>query len=296
MIGQGLPLLLFIIKSPLNFKFKISKVIVRVVLRRGLFLLFYNLSAGLILISSKTLVGVFYSVDDMGQFSFANGIAQTAIMGFSVISFILFPKLIEKFNKTDKISLQIFERTKSSYFYACYLTILMVIIILPYILSFFDDYADSYQAIVYLLLAQIILSTSFAHTIQLISNKKELKLGFIAFVSVLFNVLMGAVVIFLLDLDFEFIALGNILTAIIYACWTISAARKSMLWENKMTFGKFKGDLITFCPLIVCLINCLTYNSLYVYWGSLLLLLCLRYSEMRFIVKEAKHLMTDFRL
>jgi len=296
LIGQGLPLLLFIIKSPLNFKLKFNKVIVSVILRRGLFLLFYNLSAGLILISSKTLVSAFYSVDDMGQFSFANGISQTAIMGFSVISFILFPKLIEKFNKKDNLSIQIFERTKSSYFYACYLAILLVIVALPFILEFFDDYAESYQAIVFLLLAKIISSTSFAHAILLISNKKELKLGFIAFVSVLFNILLGIFIRFFLDLDFKFIAFGNILTAILYAFWTIKTASKNMLWDNKITFLKIKNNIITFFPFIICLINCFTYNNLYVNCAALVLLIYLRFSEMRFIVKETKHLLTNFKL
>lgn len=289
-------LILFIYNSPLNFKYRFHKKISKIIIKRGLFLLFYNVSAYLMLLSSKTIVSIFYSVEEMGKFSFANSISQTAVMGFSIISFILFPKLIEKLNAKEKNSEAIFERAKTNYFYAAYFSILLVILVLPLFLHFFDQYKDSYKAIVYLLLAQIIAAISFAHAILLISNKNELQLGIIAIASVLVNILIGLAIKFIFHLNYEYIALGNIITAIIYTFLTTRKAKNFMSWSNSFSSETFKSEIILFLPFGLTLINCLTINSFFVNLTSLTLLILLKLTKIKMIVKEAKHLITDFKL
>lgn len=296
LIGQLVSLVLFIIKSPLNFKFRFNKILTKVILRRGLFLLFYNLSAVLILLSSKTIVSIFYSVKDMGQFSFANSISQTAVMGFSVISFILFPTLIEKFNSNGKQNFLVFERAKTTYFYAAYFTILFVVLVLPFLLKFFQQYEEAYRAIVFMLIAQIIASTSYAHSILLISNKKELQLGFVAIFSVFFNILFGIIVVYVFDAGYELIAFGNILTAIVYALLTIKKTNDYFSLNDSIPTKSFKSQIIVFIPLVIVLINSFVYNNSLINLIALILLLILNKEKIKLMFIEAQHILTDFRL
>lgn len=295
-IAHALSLLLFIINSPLKFKYYFHKEVGVIIIKRGLFLLFYNVSAYMILISSKTIVSIFYSVNEMGKFSFANGISQTAVMGFSVISFILFPKLIEKLNIREKKSVEIFTRASTNYFYAAYFLILLVILILPYLLHFFVQYKDSQRAIVFLLLAQIISAMSFAHAILLISNKNELQLGFIALTSVLVNVLIGLAIKFIFHLNYEYIAFGNIITAILYTFLTIRKAKKFMSWNSSFSLENLKFEIIILLPFGISLLNSLTINSFYINLTALVLLIFLNLTRLKNILIESKHLITDYKL
>ena len=295
-VAHFLSLLLFIKNSPLAFKLRYNRKISQTIIKRGLFLLFFNVSAYMILISSKTIVSIFYTVEDMGQFSFANSISQTAIMGFSVISFILFPKLIEKFNLKDKNHLNAFKRAKEIYFYAAYFTILLVILFLPFLLYFFEQYKESQSTIVFMLLAQILAATSFAHSIQLISNKKELKLGLMAFTSVIINIVICLLLKNIFNLGYEYIAFGNIITALIYSGLTIYIAKEFEPNNKFCYFKEIKLQLIIFLPFVISLINTLLLNNYFINLMSIFLLVALNFQRFRNIYKDSLHLVTDFKI
>lgn len=295
-VAHFLSLLLFIKNSPLAFKFRYNPKIFQTIIKRGLFLLFFNVSAYLILISSKTIVSIFYTVEDMGQFSFANSISQTAVMGFSVISFILFPKLIEKLNLKVKNHLDVFKRAKELYFFAAYFSILLVILFLPFLLHFFEQYKDSQRTIVFLLLAQILAATSFAHSIQLISNKKELKLGLMAFTSVIINIVICLLLKKVFNLGYEYIAFGNIITALIYSGLTIYIANEFAPNKKYFHANEIKLQLIVFLPFVISLINAFFLNNYFINLMSLVLLFSFNFQRFRNIYKDALHLVTDFKI
>ena len=106
-----------------------------------------------------------------------------------------------------------------------------------------------------MLIAQIIASTSYAHSILLISNKKELQLGFVAIFSVFFNILFGIIVVYVFDAGYELIAFGNILTAIVYALLTIKKTNDYFSLNDSIPTKSFKSQIIVFIPLVIVLIN-----------------------------------------
>ncbi len=293
MISHIASFLFFLFRSPIKFSFEFKNTVTSIVFKRGLLLLFYNLTHVLMLLSLKTIVSLLYSVDDMGKYSFAHGISQTAVMGLSVITFILFPKLINKLN-FENFSMSLFNRVFHRYFSAIYLIIITIIIFLPLFLSIFDDYSDSKNAIIFLLLSQIIVGCSFTHTVLLISNKNEIKLGMIALISVIFNIIFSFVVHNYLDLEYHFIAFVNIISALIYSYLVIRLGNKVVKKQFKLVSPKI--NFLVIIPFILILINTLNSDLLIINIMSLLIFIILDRDNMKKLFNDIIYIFTDLKL
>ena len=85
---------LFLINSPVKVKLQFDRQRIATIVKRGLHLLIYNTSYYLIMISSRTVIGIDYEVEEMGYYSFANSFANVVFMGLGSIVWILFSKML----------------------------------------------------------------------------------------------------------------------------------------------------------------------------------------------------------
>jgi hypothetical protein len=217
-------------------------------------------------------------------------------MSFSVLTFILFPKILRKLNSipaslvNDKLN-----DFKKIYEGASYGIIFLIIPLLPLFLHYFPEYLSAYPTIVYLLLAQAILAKSFFHSMYLMAKGSERVLGSIAFLTVLLNCLFGLLFVQFYN-SVSIIAIGTILSVFFYSWMTISRAalKNTTLSKFRSTFCCFSVRYDT--PLILLLVATWYAVPAYLVVIPSIIYFILNYNTMFLIAKKAQFLFSDFRL
>lgn len=199
-------LYVFVKQSPIRIHLRYNKIVSLALLKSGLALLLYSASFYFIMIITRTFVSYYYRVEDLGFFSFALGLAQAVFLALDTISFLIFPKLINRF-KTQQGE-QLYEKVelvRKNYTVAAYLLIFAFMLGFPVVLLFLPEYSSSYKSFALLAISMAMLSSSFGISTLLIAFNKELLLGKIAFTSLFITVIVAWV---LASVSFSFFMLG----------------------------------------------------------------------------------------
>ena len=259
LFGHFFSIILFSKKFPLRLSnIAISKQLLKVLLSRGIKLLFFNVSFYLIMISSRTLVSSFYNVQSMGVYSFSNSIAQASVMLIGIIGFALFPKLVNRLGSDQSIVVaqEIVSKLKFLYSTGVNLLLYSIIMLFPLVISFLTQYNNSYRTLVYLLLAQIIIASSFSYSNLIIARGKELFMAMSAIFAVVVNIIFGFLFSKVLLLDFEFIAIAAMISVIIYTYNIVRMGRRILnLTNNFSSVLKDIFPLRIFIPFIMYFIG-----------------------------------------
>ena len=229
LIGNLIASIVFLIGNPLKFRFKVSSKVIQSIFSKGVNLLIYNISFYLIMLSGRTLVGIFYSVEDMGQYSFGNNLSNAVIMVMGSLSFLFFSKMINKLTSLNSNHdiIQFIEKSRKLYMNLTLIISMLFFIMVPFLVSLLPQYGEAFKIFKILLIAQIIISNSFGYTTLLIAKKKEFSLTEAAIITTVINLLLGGGVL-LFDLSIEYIAFATFLSAIYYNI-------KSVIEGNRIT-------------------------------------------------------------
>jgi len=173
-IANLISLLFFLYKSPLEIRVSFNKDIFNELLSRGFHLLLYNVSFSLILISSRTLVSMYYSTEELGYYTFAVNLSNAVFMIVGAFGFVMYPKLLNKiYTNNHREVKSLLDQIRSIYITGCYLLTYVgffSVIFLEYILP---DYTMAMPAFKILLLTQLILNNNFGYSILLVAKKQE---------------------------------------------------------------------------------------------------------------------------
>ncbi|MBG9375736.1 oligosaccharide flippase family protein [Panacibacter sp. DH6] len=185
-------LFVFVKQSPIQIKLKYQKDVLLSLLKSGLALLLYSASFYFIMIITRTFVSYYYRVEDLGFFSFALSLAQAVFLALDTISFLIFPKLINRFKYQQGAQLysQV-EVVRKNYTIAAYLLIFGFMLGFPVVMLFLPEYASSYKSFALLAISMAMLSSSFGISTLLIAFNRELLLGKIAFAALAINFLIA---------------------------------------------------------------------------------------------------------
>jgi len=215
--GFSLSLILFLLKNPIEFKPEFKFKIVSVIFKKGLNLLIYNISFYLIMLSGRTMVGIFYSVEDMGQYSFGSNLANAVMMIMNSMGFLFFSKMVNRLSGmkiTEEISAFI-DKSRAIYINMTLITGFVFLITIPYLEFFLPQYSLAFLIFKYLMIAQIILANVFGYSTLLIVKKKEFKLTVNAILTVVINLILSSVII-IGNYNVIYIALITCISVIFY--------------------------------------------------------------------------------
>lgn len=224
---------LFFKKTPFVYSFLIDLSLIKKLILIGIPLLLYNFSFNLILIASRTIISIYYSVEEMGLFSFANSLSGAILLGISSIAWVIFPKVLSKLSNDEdgeflKRNTQFINEI---YSLAVLLLIFISILVLPIIFVFLKEYKAIEPVLVILLLTQGILSTSFAYNSLAIAKKKHLKVALLSFLSVIIIVIFSFICAFL-KLNIIWIAISTFIGVALFSILQIILSSK-LLGENE---------------------------------------------------------------
>ncbi|WP_461638882.1 oligosaccharide flippase family protein [Labilibaculum euxinus] len=226
-IGNLFALLLYFWNSPKPFRLSLNFQIAKTIVIRGLNLLMYNISFYFILISSRTLVSYYYSVEELANYSFANSLSATVMMVGGAFSFIFYPKLVNFFNKEtnfDSIQMKI-EELRNLYIGGLNFIAILSIVLIPLLTFFIGDFTSVLNIFKLLIIAQICLNYAFGYTTFLIAKNKESILTKIGFISVFIVVLVGVISVYA-SLPVVWFSVSVVIGCIVFTSLTIYVAKK----------------------------------------------------------------------
>src|SRR5690606_31787316 len=114
------------------------------IIKRGMFLFLYNTSFYLIMISSRTIISDYYDVSQFGLFTFSFTLANSILLLFESLQFLIFPKLINKLTNISPDSCMDFISTlRIPYITITHLLIHFGIMVFPIFITFFPNYIES---------------------------------------------------------------------------------------------------------------------------------------------------------
>jgi O-antigen/teichoic acid export membrane protein len=220
--ANALALIIFIIRPPVKFSFNIDKQVCFELFMRGVNLLLYNISFSLILLSSRTIVSIFYPLEQLGFYTFAVNLSSAIFMIVGSFGFVLYPKLINKAYASDNKEVKkLLHQIRSLYIAGCFLLTYVGFFSIPVLEYLLPQYVSAMTVFKILLITQLILNNNFGYSILLIAKKRERVLTIF---SILGIILMTIFSVALISVGFSYVAAAlAVSVALIFYCLAITS-------------------------------------------------------------------------
>jgi O-antigen/teichoic acid export membrane protein len=280
-------LVLYLFQSPVKIKPLFEWKIFKYIQIKGWHLFIYNTSFYLILLTTRTFISSNYTVTEFGYFTFSYSLANAVLLLLNSISFLVYPKLLNRFATLGNEQLRIILRNvRTAYISLSHLLIHFVIMFFPLFLFFFPAYSNSSSVFKLTALTVVLYTNSFGYQGVLIGKGKEKLLGYIAFGALTLNILLSAFLIYVVNVSFDLVILSTLITYLIYV-GIIGKFGKSILGTKSSFISTFK-DVFPWrmiLPFIVSLIFIFINTSEWFFIIPFTLYLILNYKDIT-VVKE----------
>ncbi|MDA3867106.1 MAG: oligosaccharide flippase family protein [Salinivirgaceae bacterium] len=248
--GHVIALLVFIKDYPLKFSFTFSWRIFHSLIKRGIPLVIYNASFYFILLSARTIVSIFYDVESMGLFSFANNVAQASEHALGVISFVFFPKILNRL-KTDipnHDAIELLAKIRSLYLVVFYLIMFSLVFVYGILVGFMESYQFSELTFLFLILMKLFIGKVFGYSHLLVSRGYENKIAAYAFITVLLATVSSIGFIYFYQVDFTIVAVCTFISTAFYMLAVIRKGK--IVLHNEFRFFETISELFPLRYLI----------------------------------------------
>lgn len=253
MIVSGLiSLLIYLYKPPFKMSLVMDKEIIKNLLLVGVPLLIYNVSFFLIAVSARTILSIFYSVETMGYYTLANSITTATLLGLRSIVWVIFPIILSRTHSgiEDGEAKKTVDNITTLYSTSVFFVVFLLILILPILFLIVPEYQPAVNAVIFLLLAQAVLSASFGYNSVAIARRKQNQVAMISIFSVIVVIIFSLIVSYK-QWAFEWVAVAVLFGSIVY---TILQARLGSAILNTGKFGFTQIDSMVSVGTILALI------------------------------------------
>lgn len=216
-ISFVLSFILYLVKSPVKLKPLFNYDLFKTIQIKGWYLFVYNTSFYFIVISTRSLVSGFYSVEEFGYFTFAFSLANVILLLLQAFSYLIFPKLLNRFaTASNSKNIEMLEKLRDAYVTTSHLLIHVAILFFPVFLLLFPQYEIASEAFKLIALSVILYTNSFGYSGLLIAKGYEKKLGVIAFSSLIINVSVALILIKIVHVPFSLVVISTMVSYFIY--------------------------------------------------------------------------------
>lgn len=293
-IANLISFFIFIYKPPLKLSLSFEKKLFSEILARGFHLLLYNVSFSLILISSRTIVSIYYPAASLGYYTFAVNLSNAVFMIVGSFGFVIYPMLLNKIHSNNNNEIKIMlDKIHSLYVTACYLLTYVGFFSILFLEYFIPEYSLAMPAFKILLITQLIINSTFGHSIVLVSKKKEKLMTRNALLGVAYIILLSIIFISLKS-TFTMIAIAVLIGFMFYCLKITSESFKAV---NQ------KSDLISvllsifpfyyLIPLLILLLSIFLNDNLFIPLFSLIIFLFLNKKRISKVLDKALNLVGD---
>lgn len=231
---------LFLVQTPVRIKPLFEWNIIKFIQVKGWHLFIYNTSFYLILLTTKSFISSNYTVTEFGYFTFSYSLANVVLLLLNSISFLIFPKMLNRFaTSTNEQISKILTYLRTAYISLSHLLIHFVIMVFPLFLLFFPDYRESSSVFKVTALTIVLYTNSFGYQGVLMAKGKEKLIGLIAFGALILNIVLSAILVFIVNVSFHYVILSTLVTYLIYVT-VIGEFGKSILDMSSSFLSTFK--------------------------------------------------------
>ena len=225
-LANAVSLLILIYNSPVKIKFNFSRRLLSQIQKSGIFFFIYNASFYFILLTTRSIIGYFYTVEEFGLFNFAFSLANIIELIVSAFVFLIFPKMINRLaNADNETATNSINFMQGNYTVLVSLMSYTAIALFPVFIIFFPAYENSVIAFNLIILTKLIYINCFGAPVLLMARKKERKIAAVAFCALVINILATLSIVYFFNVSYYYVILG---TGIAYTIY--------VLIVNKMSF------------------------------------------------------------
>lgn len=289
LLGNVIALGLFVFRKQIVFNGKLETVEAKRILNKGFFLFVYNLSFYLIILSIKTLVSLYYSVEEFGYFTFAFSLANAILLFLQALVFVVFPKIIDKLKGSDsKRIMSLITEIREAYVSLAFALVFVAIMVFPILLYFLPKYQTALQALQLVALTIVLFTNSFGYGTYLMAQNKEKSVAYIALLSLIINVLLALFLIFYLKVSYSYVILATTFAYSLYAFFCVYKGHNVL--EVKSSLMQKINDsfpIRLLVPYLVALVLILNNMQSFVF-VPLLIFIAINVTAMKKIVLKIK--------
>ena len=242
-------LLFFIYKDLPDLKsIKFSFIIQKEILKKGFFLFLYGSCFYFIVITIRTIVSAYYTVEEFGLFTFSFTLAHAILLLLEAVSFLIAPKLLSKLSSNDSVELiETISSIRMLFITSAHFLIYVALILFPLLIEFFPKYLNALTSLNLIAVSILANSNVMGYAELLIAKNQERTLSKLAFCALLVNCTIGYLFVKLLHVSFDYVILATMIAYIIYSF--------SVMWNGEKIIHKriYKSDvpslLIRYFPL-----------------------------------------------
>lgn len=199
------------------------------ILKKGIFLFFYNSCFYFIIISIRTIISENYNVDEFGLFSFAFTSSHAILLLLSSLSFVVLPKVIGKLASNDMNEVEsTINVLRTSYITSAHLLIYLALCFFPLLLYILPKYEESLTALNLIALTVLMSTNSYSYVELLTARNKEKLLALLSFVSLVGNCAIALFLVNLIKVNYSYVILSTMFVYFLFTFMVLKAAKKKI--------------------------------------------------------------------
>lgn len=289
LIGNLLSIIVFTYNKPFAFTGRISREKCTHILSKGWWLFIYNLFFYLILVSTRTLISKFYSVEDFGRFTFSFTMGDAVLLLFQSAANIVFPKVLAKLGKGENNKCKTIKMIDNTYVTVVYFAVLVVCCLFPVILLLFPEYKTCAACMSIIAITMAVYTNVYAYTSYLITNNKERLLVLISFICLTTNVITAVVFIKVLYLPYTFIILSTLVSYYLFYVLCALAVQKDS--REKLKVFNWRLHLPALLAVILSVFGLTTFLFL-----ALLIFIVVNWRSYKGLITLVSTIWKDYRI
>lgn len=216
-LSFSISLIYFLIKTPIKITLQFEFDTIKFIQKKGWHLFVYNTSFYLILLTTKAFISSNYAVEEFGYFTFSYSLANAVLLLLSSISFLVFPKMLNRFStSSNEESQRILNLVRVAYISLSHFLIHAIILIFPLFIYFFPQYQMATDVFRMTALTVALYTNSFGYQGLLMARNKEKVLGRTALLALFLNVLLCFMLVYIVKAPFSMIIFATTITYFIY--------------------------------------------------------------------------------
>lgn len=255
------------------------------ILKKGIYLFLYNTSNMFIIISIRSFVSSRYSVTEFGLFTFSYSFAHAMLLFMEAISFIIFPKLIDKMSSPNNEEVKsVMNQLTINYVSCSHFLIFSALLLFPVLIYFLPKYQDSIQCLNLVALSILMATYSYGSATMLIAKNKEKISALVAIISLVINCIISFILIDIIQVEYSKVILSSMIAYFVMTMLFNAYAYKycGFTWEKML---KDNYPLRFMFPYLVAVIICL-FKMEYIIVVPIILYVCMNLSDIK-MMKES---------
>ncbi len=221
--------ILYLVRTPIKIRPIFIFSLFKRIQIKGWHLFVYNASFYFIVISTRSLVSVYYPVEEFGYFTFAFSLANVILLLLQAFAYLIYPKMLNRFAvSNDTQNIQLMSQVRDAYVTTSHLLVHSAILFFPVFLIFFPQYILASEAFKLISLTVVLYTNSFGYSGLLIAKGFEKKLGRLSFSACLINIIVALILIKLVNVPFTLVILATMISYLIYVLFLGILGRKML--------------------------------------------------------------------